>query len=88
MLNMNWQIAVANRARKQLNRFPDADKDRIEHAIGDMERDPFAGDIEKMHGQQNVWRRRVGTYRIFYEVFSGERLVRISEVRRRTSHTY
>ena len=29
---------------------------------------PYAGDIKKMEGEEYVWRRRVGAYRIFYEI--------------------
>lgn len=85
---MNWQIDVAGRARKQLNRLPSKDKDRIERVIDEMEQDPFAGDIEKMVGQENVWRRRIGAYRVFYEVFISQKMVHISIIHRRTSNTY
>lgn len=85
---MNWQIAVAGHAGKQLNRFPAKDKDRIKRAIDEMEQDPFVGDIEKMIGQENAWRRRVGAYRIFYEVFINQKMIRIVAIRRRASNTY
>lgn len=85
---MNWRIAVAGRARKQLKRFPASDADRIKHSVDDMGENPFRGDIEKMSGQENVWRRRVGAYRIFYEVFSDQKIIRIFEITRRTSKTY
>lgn len=85
---MNWRIAVAGRARKQLKRFPVADTDRIKHAVDDMADNPFRGDIEKMSGKENVWRRRVGAYRIFYEILNDRGIIRISEITRRTSHTY
>ena len=85
---MNWQIAVAGRARKQLKRFPNVDADRIKRAIDEMEQDPFRGDIEKMSGQINIWRRRIGAYRIFYEIFTDQKAIRISEITRRTSKTY
>ena len=85
---MNWQISVAGRARKQLKRFPVPDAERIEHAIDEMEQNPFAGDIEKMGGQENAWRRRVGAYRIFYEVFADQKFVRIVDIHRRASNTY
>jgi mRNA-degrading endonuclease RelE of RelBE toxin-antitoxin system len=26
---------------------------------------PFAGDVLKLEGEDNLWRRRVGSYRIF-----------------------
>lgn len=85
---MNWQIDVASRARKQLNRLPSKDKDKIQGVIDEMEQDPFVGDIEKMVGQENVWRRRIGAYRVFYEVFISQKMVHISIIHRRTSSTY
>ena len=85
---MNWQISVAGHARKQLKRIPAADRDRIEHAIDEMWQEPFRGDIEKMGGQENSWRRRIGAYRIFYEIFTDQKIIRISDIRRRTSKTY
>ena len=85
---MNWQIFVAGHAQKQLKRISAADRDRIERAIDGMWQDPFHGDIEKMGGQENSWRRRVGAYRIFWEIFNDQKLIRITDIRRRTSKTY
>ena len=85
---MNWQISVASHARKQLKRVPAADRDRIERAVDEMGQDPFRGDIERMSGQEKSWRRRIGAYRIFYEIFTDQRIIRISDIRRRTSKTY
>lgn len=85
---MNWQIAAAGRARKQLKRFPVSDTTRIEDAIDAMAHNPFVGDIEKMGGEENVWRRRVGAYRILFEVFTNQKLIRVTDIRRRTSATY
>lgn len=50
--------------------------------------DPFIGDIEKMKGEENVWRRRVGSYRIFYEVLKDQKIIYINDLKRRTSNTY
>ncbi len=48
----------------------------------------YAGDVRKMQGEEDVWRRRVGPYRIFYEVLSEEKLIHVYEVARRASITY
>jgi len=50
--------------------------------------DPYAGDVEKLDGRENVWRRRVGSYRIFYELSVAKRTVFIFKIERRTSATY
>jgi len=51
-----------------------------------MEADPFNGDIK--HLQPPAWRRRVGNYRIFYDLFPGEKRVVVTSIERRTSTTY
>jgi mRNA-degrading endonuclease RelE of RelBE toxin-antitoxin system len=53
-----------------------------------MERDPFGGDIVCLQAQPAAWRRRVGSYRIFFDVHYDTRLVLITGIVRRTSTTY
>jgi len=52
-------------AQKQLARFPARDRNRIAAAIQAMAEEPFAGDIIKLEGGNNRWRRRLGSYRVF-----------------------
>ena len=53
-----------------------------------MGADPFGGDIVKLGGGEDTWRRRVGSYRVLFKVLSGEKIIFIREVKRRTSSTY
>jgi mRNA-degrading endonuclease RelE of RelBE toxin-antitoxin system len=53
-----------------------------------MANDPFAGDVLKLEGEGNRWRRRVGSYRIFFIVHIETRIVAVSAIVRRTSTTY
>jgi mRNA-degrading endonuclease RelE of RelBE toxin-antitoxin system len=50
--------------------------------------DPFAGDVLKLEGDGNLWRRRVGSYRIFFAVNRATRTIHIAAITRRTSATY
>lgn len=84
---MNWRVYIKPSAVKQLKRFPVQDIQRIEAAIDDLAQDPFSGDIQKLGGE-NAWRRRVGSYRIFYQILSQEKMIYIYEIERRTSSTY
>jgi mRNA-degrading endonuclease RelE of RelBE toxin-antitoxin system len=34
-----------------------------------MQVDPFQGDIKRLKGQSAAWRRRVGSYRIIYDLY-------------------
>jgi mRNA-degrading endonuclease RelE of RelBE toxin-antitoxin system len=53
-----------------------------------MADDPFSGDVLKLEGESTLWRRRVGDYRIFFEVQYRTRTVFVSAIVRRTSKTY
>ena len=85
---MTWTILVAKAAQKQLGRVPATDRDRIASAIRAMATDPFQGDIMKLEGDKNRYRRRVGAYRIFFRVDRASGTVGISAIVRRTSTTY
>lgn len=53
-----------------------------------MGSDPFAGDTERLRNERASFRRRVGHWRIFFDVHLAQRLVAISYIERRTSTTY
>ena len=87
-LNKNWVLEVKSRIYRKLRRFPTPDQKRILRVIEDLPKNPYFGDIEKMEGEENVWRRRVGAYRIFYEILVPEKTIIVFRVERRTSKTY
>ena len=53
-----------------------------------MATDPFAGDMLPLKGQQNAFRRRVGDWRIFFDVNRELKRVDITAIERRTTTTY
>jgi mRNA-degrading endonuclease RelE of RelBE toxin-antitoxin system len=53
-----------------------------------MQEDPFSGDIARLKAQPTAWRRRVGSYRIFYDVYPRQLLIVVTAIQRRTSTTY
>ena len=85
---MSWQLAVDPSAQKQLRRFPQKDVERIRFGLQSLAQDPFIGDMQKMKGDESIWRRRIGSYRIKYELYILERTVYVYEIKRRGSNTY
>lgn len=85
---MNWELIVDDFVKKQLKRIPRHDAERLLSAINEFVVNPFAGDIEKMEGEKKTWRRRIGNYRIFYEIVSRDRTIYVFHIERRTSSTY
>jgi len=84
----NWQIKIRDVVYKQLAEFPKKDRGRLLKVIENLPKNPFAGDIQKMEGEENIWRRRAGSYRIRYEILSKERVIYVFRAERRTSKTY
>ena len=83
---MHWTLLVAKPAKKDLEKLPDREQVRIEHALDSLQRDPFTGDIK--HLRPSGWRRRVGNYRVFFDLLMEERIIVVTAIKRRTSTTY
>ncbi len=85
---MNWGLIVNSSVRKTLKRIPRPDAERIVKILEELTANPYAGDIRKMEGTDDTWRRRIGEYRMKYEVRTSEHIIHVFEVSRRTSSTY
>lgn len=84
----NWVLQIDQSVPKSFKRIPQKEKERIYKAIESLESDPYSGDIQKISGEENVWRRRIGSYRIFYEIYPQEKIIHVFRVERRTTTTY
>jgi len=84
---VEWTVVLAGPARKSLKRIPVTDKTRILAALAEMQENPFQGDIKKLQGLPG-FRRRVGNWRILFEVLPDVRHVVVAAIARRTSTTY
>lgn len=85
---MPWTLRVARSAEKELEGIPERDRTRILKVLTVMRDDPFAGDVARLHGFPTAWRRRVGNWRILYDLYPDRSLVVVASIRRRTSTTY
>ena len=85
---MLWNLIVDPAVKKQLKRIPREYAGRIILAIQQFAVNPYGGDIEKMQGEKDVWRRRIGSYRIYYEIRAARKDIYVFDVLRRTSRTY
>jgi mRNA interferase RelE/StbE len=85
---MIWHLHLAGPAQKEFQKLPPKDQARVKAALLSMEQDPFRGDIKRLKGQTTAWRRRVGNYRIIYDLYIEEHLIVVAGILRRTSTTY
>lgn len=68
------EIEVSRTAEKQLRKLPRADRERLARRMMALADAPFARGARKLTGYEDVYRVRVGRYRILYSV-DGRRLV-------------
>jgi len=85
---MTWSLQLTDPAQKEFQNLPPKDQARVRAVLVAMEKDPFQGDIKRLQGQSTGWRRRVGNYRIIYDLHFEQRLIVIAGIVRRTSTTY
>ena len=85
---MAWNLQLAGPAQKDFRRLPSRDQARVRAALLTMQEDPFEGDIKRLQGQPTAWRRRVGNYRVLYDLYFDQRLIVIAGIVRRSSTTY
>ncbi len=84
---MSYSVQTANRrVEKEIARLPDKTRKAIVGAIRALAETPRPHGIIQV--EPNVYRLRVGDYRIIYKVYDDRELVRIGRVRRRNEGTY
>ncbi|MCM1057970.1 MAG: type II toxin-antitoxin system RelE/ParE family toxin [Firmicutes bacterium] len=72
-----YQIIIKKKAKKFIDKLPLNEKKRVVSAI---ERLPNGEDIKKLKGHDELFRLRVGDYRILYSVDNGKLVVYIVDV--------
>ena len=86
--SVSLDLQIDSGVFKVLKKIPRHDAEAISGVIRFLPFNPYYGDIQKMKGEENVWRRRVGTYRIFYKIKISEKIILVFKLERRTSKTY
>lgn len=85
---MPWALRIEKKAQKQLRRLPKPDRQRIASALDQMLENPYGGDVLRLQGMRGDFRRRVGSYRIFFSVEASLGIVHVDAVLRRKPATY
>ncbi|MBI4120033.1 MAG: type II toxin-antitoxin system RelE/ParE family toxin [Parcubacteria group bacterium] len=73
---------------RTIAKIPRQDRERVLMCLNEFKINPWQGDIAKIKGGDNLWRRRIGNYRIFYSIDVAPKIVKIKILERRTSSTY
>ena len=87
-LSISWDLQIDPSVFKALKKISRRDAEVILVVVKLLPVDPYFGDIQKMKGEENAWRRRVGSYRIFYKIKVSEKVILVFKLEHRTSRTY
>jgi mRNA interferase RelE/StbE len=79
-----YTITVARPARRELEALDASLVHRIVSAIDGLASEPRPRGCRKLRGESNLWRVRIGEYRVIYAVYDERRLVDIIAVRHRS----
>jgi mRNA-degrading endonuclease RelE of RelBE toxin-antitoxin system len=53
-----------------------------------MQEDPFRGDLKRIKGKPSAWRRRVGNYRVLFDLDFETQKIAVHGILRRTTTSY
>jgi len=73
---------------KLKGRITRRDFERLRDAVRNLAKTPRPQGVRKIKGADNVYRIRVGNYRVVYDVYDSDKLVLILLVTRRSETTY
>jgi mRNA interferase RelE/StbE len=85
---MKWALVIANRAKRHHRRLSAEEREQIDSALLEMSDNPLAGDLKFLRGTRGALRRRIGDWRIIFEIDREKKIVLIVDVIRRGSNTY
>ena len=75
-----YRVQISATAERQLRRLPHDDQVRVVRAVLALAQDPRPSGCRKLQGYDDVFRIRVGTYRVIYSVEGRQLLVIILKV--------
>lgn len=79
----DYRVAIKPSARKELEALDDATFQRLAKKIVLLESNPRPSGCKKLKGHQDIWRIRIGDYRVLYTVDDAEMIVRVSRIAHR-----
>ena len=79
----DYSISFVRSARKELEALPNPILRRILTKIETLAKNPRPAGCKKLKGARELWRVRVGEYRVVYSVFDREVRIEIITVRHR-----
>lgn len=68
-----YSVKFTKRALKELNQLPKDARNSVIESLELLQVNPYAEilQVKKLRGQRNLYRIRIGNYRVIYEIYGG-----------------
>ena len=80
MGSRRYEVILSPKAEKQLDALPKPIQRRIAEAAEGLETNPRPYGVKKLEGADNLWRIRVGGYRLVYTIEDGRLIVLVVKI--------
>lgn len=80
----DYTITFAHSARKEMEDFDAQIVNRIFPKIEALAKTPRPTGCRKLQGEKNLWRIRIGDYRVIYAIYDAEQRIDVIAVRHRS----
>ena len=77
---MSYRVEITSQAEKTLRKLDKASQRRIAARIDELAENPRPRDCKKLADQDDLWRIRVGNFRIVYQVLDRKLLVLVIRI--------
>ena len=78
------KIEFGTKSLKFLSKLEKVSKERIFKRIKELCEDPFPSDVKKLKGEKDVYRIRIGDFRVLYRIISEDDVILIFWVDKRS----
>ena len=83
-----YEIVFTSRASREFKQLTPATQERLAIAIDRLSDNPRQSGIIKLKGQGQIYRIRIGDWRVIYKIVDKDSLVFVGKVVRRSEDTY
>ena len=83
MLGKKYEVSLSKKAEKAILKIDIGYIKLIQKSLLAIADDPYAGDVIKLKGEINTYRKRVGIYRIIYSIYQDIVYVEVLDISHR-----
>ena len=80
---MQYELIIKPTAEKSLDKLPCSIRRRIVDTMKELRNNPRPVGVVKLTGDENLWRIRIGNYRVVYEIHDTRLMVLVLRVAHR-----